>query len=511
MYLTQSLHRALQQRADKPMAICGDRMRTTREVADRVARLAGGMRALGVAPDDRVAVLALNSDRYHETFYAAWWIGAAVNPVNIRWSPAEISYALDDAGATVLFVDDAFLAHVPDLRAACPKLRVVVHCGDTVPPPGMVGYEALIADAEPVDDIRRGGDAVAALLYTGGTTGRPKGVMVSHQGLMTAAIGGQMCTGSAVADGVNLVAAPLFHIAAIYGWLGQNLMGGVHVFLPSFSPESVLEAIHKHRVTTLTLVPTMLQMVVDHPTRRDYDLSSVWTAGYGGSVIPEAVLTRALEAFPNGGLVQGYGMTETALISSLGREDHRTGGRLLRSAGRSTAQCEVRVIGADGCDLPPGATGEIVVRGDTIMLGYWNQPDETAATVRDGWMHTGDAGYLDEDGYLYVVDRVKDMIISGGENVYSAEVENVLAGHPAVAACAVIGLPDDKWGERVHAVVVLQTGARATEDEIRNHVRDRIAGYKAPRSVEFVESLPTSGAGKILKRDLREQRTSPTD
>ncbi|MFE1909209.1 long-chain fatty acid--CoA ligase [Streptomyces gardneri] len=509
MYLTQSLHQALQQRPDSPMTVCGDRVRTTRKVADRVARLAGGFRDLSVAEGDRVAVLALNSDRYHEIFYASWWLGAVVNPVNIRWSPEEIAYALDDAGADTLLIDDAFLPALATLRERCPRLRVVIHCGDGDAPEGLTGYEDLIARSAPVEDLRRGGDALAALLYTGGTTGRPKGVMVSHQGLMTAAVGGQMITGSALPDGVNLVAAPMFHIAAIYGWMGQNLMGGTHVFLPSFTPDSVLEAVHKHRINTLTLVPTMLQMLVDHPRLPDYDLTSVWTAGYGGSVIAEAVLERAAKAFPNAGLVQGYGMTETALISSLGRHDHRNGGARLRSAGRAVAHCEVKIVGADGTALPAGEVGEILCRSDSVMTGYWNRPDETAAALRDGWMCTGDAGYLDAEGFLYIVDRMKDMIISGGENIFSAEVENVLADHPAVATCAVIGLPDERWGEAVHAVVVLQPGADATEEELRDHVRARIAGYKVPRAVEFVRQLPMSGAGKILKRDLRDERFTP--
>lgn len=503
MYLTQSLHRAVQQAPDRTMTICGDRSRTVVEVADRVSRLGAGLRGLGVATGDRVAVLAMNSDRYHETFFASWWIGAAVAPLNLRWSPAEIAYALKDSGSTVLLVDDAFAPLVPGLRENCPELAAAVYCGDGAAPEGTRGYEELIAASEPVEDVRAGGDTLAALLYTGGTTGSPKGVMVSHQGLMTSSLGSQVTTQAAVHGGCLLVSAPMFHIAALSSWMGQNIVGGTLLFLPSFSAEGVLEAIDRHRVTSFGLVPIMIQMLIDHPDAAKYDLSSVQYIAYGASAISEALLRRAMNVFPQSDFTQGYGMTETAIITLLGPDEHRAGGRMLRSAGRAATHCEVRIVGPDGSQLPRGEAGELICRGDNVMLGYWNKPEETAAALRDGWMHTGDGAYMDEDGYVFITDRLKDMIITGGENVYSAEVENALAQHPAVATCAVIGLPDDRWGERVHAVVVLQPGSALTEDELRAHTRELIAGYKVPRTVEFVDTLPMSGAGKILKRELR--------
>jgi acyl-CoA synthetase (AMP-forming)/AMP-acid ligase II len=263
-----------------------------------------------------------------------------------------------------------------------------------------------------------------------------------------------------------------------------------------------MAAIETHCVTDVLLIPTMIQMVVDHPALPDHDLSSLRRLLYGGSAISEAVLNRTMKALPGTELVQAYGMTELAPLATILGPDEHTPARL-RSAGRAAPVTELRIVDADDREVPRGTVGEIVVRGGGVMQGYWRKPDETEAALRGGWMHTGDAAFMDGDGYVFIVDRVKDMIISGGENVYSAEVENALAQHPAVAACAVIGVPDPDWGERVHAVVVLGAGASVTSDELRAHTTTLIAGYKAPRSVEFVDSLPLSGAGKVLKRELR--------
>lgn len=504
MYLTQPLHRALQQLPDAPMTVCGERVRTTREVADRVARLAAAFRSLGVVAGDRVGMLALNSDRLHEYFLATWWIGAAAHPINVRWSPTEIAYALNDSGTEVLLVDDAFTAVVPELRERCPGLRTVIHCGDGPAPADMVSYDGLVRSFAPVPDGRHGGDALALLLYTGGTTGLPKGVMVSHRGLSASLHGSLLAMRNVDHGGTTLVTTPLFHIAAICSWYAQLLMGGTLVFLPAFTPAGFLDAVQRHRVTTCILVPLMVQLVCDHPTLADHDVSSLRSITYGGTASSDTVLRQAMETFPRAGFSQGYGMTETGVLSTLGQEEHVRGGPRLRSTGRATPTVEIAVLGPDGSRLPPGEVGEIATCGDHVMLGYWGKPEETARALRDGWMHTGDAGRFDENGYLYVVDRMKDMIITGGENVYSAEVENALASHPAVASCAVVGLPDDRWSERVHAVIVLKPGRTATLAEIQAHTRSLIAGYKTPRSVEFVETLPVSAAGKILKRVLRD-------
>ncbi|RII14228.1 Long-chain-fatty-acid--CoA ligase FadD13 [Streptomyces sp. YIM 130001] len=500
MYLTQALHRLLQRNPDVPLTVCGDRVRTVRESVERTARLAGALRDLGIRPGDRVGILAFNSDRYHEYLMACWWIGAAVNPINIRWAPPEIRYCLEQSGTRCLFVDDAFLPVVDGLRDV---LDTVVHCGEQPAPDGLLPYETLLASTDPVEDGRFGGDTLAGVFYTGGTTGFPKGVMLSHANMMVSALGSQACEPIAVAGGRMLHAAPLFHSAALVAWNIQTLVGGTHVFTPSFEPVAVLKAVQDHAVSTSMLPPVMIQLLVDHPDRGAYDLSSFRSFLYGASPMPEALLRRAMAAFPSARFLQAYGMTEVAPVATLlTGADHIEGTRL-RSGGRAAPHSEIRIVGADGAELPAGQVGEIAVRGGHVMSGYWNKPDETAEVLRDGWLHTGDGGYLDADGYLYIVDRIKDMIVTGGENVYSTEVENALAQHPAVASCAVIGVPDDIYGERVHAVVVLKPGADTSGGELRDHCKTLIAGYKAPRTTEFVARLPLSPAGKILKRELR--------
>ncbi|NKQ54184.1 long-chain fatty acid--CoA ligase [Amycolatopsis sp. K13G38] len=505
MSLTLGLHRALQQTPDAVMTVYGRRTRTVREVAARVARLAGALRDLGVGAGDRVAMLSLNSDRYHEYLLAVPWAGAVLNPVNIRWSIREIAHSLADSDSRVVLVDDAFAPLVPGLRERYPQLRTVIHCGDAATPADALSYEDLLDSTDPVEDARRSGGELAGLFYTGGTTGFPKGVMLSHTNLVTSALGAAG-TGFMYRPGARLLhAAPMFHLADLSGWIAVTLLGGTHIIVPAFDPVAVLSAIERHRVTEVLLVPVMIQALIDHPDLDRHDLSSVRAVLYGASPIARPALERAMAALPNAGFTQAYGMTELAPIATLlGPDDHRLPG-LLSSAGRAAPHAEVRVVGPDGDPVPTGTVGEVVVRGDAVMLGYWNQPAETRAALRHGWMHTGDGGYLDENGYLFIADRIKDMIVSGGENVYSVEVENVIAAHPAVAACAVIGVPDETWGERVHAVIVRRQGADVTADEIRAHTKALIAGYKAPRTVDFAESLPVSGAGKVLKRELRKR------
>ncbi|MDT5065463.1 MAG: hypothetical protein QOK02_1618 [Mycobacterium sp.] len=505
MYLTQSLHRNLQQDPNRPATIYHDRVRTVSESADRIARLAGALSGLGVQRGDRVAILALNSDRYQEYFYAVPWMGAAINPVNIRWSPAEVAYSLVESDTRVLFVDDAFASMIPALREQFPGLANVIHCGDGDLPKGALSYESLVADNAPIEDTRTGGDELLGVFYTGGTTGHPKGVMLSHDNLLASSIG-TLASGHFVSPGGRLLhTAPLFHLAGIAAWAAGCLVGSTHVIVPMFSPVEVMEAIVDHQVTDALLVPTMIQMLVDDPAIANSDMSSLEHLIYGASPISEAVLERARKVFPAAGFTQAYGMTELSPCATLLTPADHEDPALLRSAGRAAPHVEVRIVDANDNEVPHGEVGEIVVRGDNVMLGYWNRPQDTAAAVKDGWMHTGDGGRMDDKGYVFIVDRIKDMIITGGENVYSAEVENALAAHPAVAACAVIGVPDADWGERVHAVVVLLPGQQATADEIRTHCKALIAGYKAPRSVDFVAALPMSGAGKILKRDLRKQ------
>ena len=503
MYLTQGLHRAVQQKPDAVATICAGRTRTNAESVDRIARLAAALRGLGLQDGDRAAILSLNSDRFHEFLGATCWAGGVVVPVNIRWAVPEIAESLVEVDARILVIDDFFAAYLDRIREAHPRLQHVVHAGDGPTPDGALSFEDLIAGTEPMEDVRRGGADLAGIFYTGGTTGRSKGVMLSHAGLLTSPLGLLASEPFMGRDGVGLHAAPMFHVAAFGVWVAGQIVGGTQVMIPSFEPVAVLTAIQEHQVDEMLLVPTMIQLVVDHPRIDEFDLTSLRRIIYGASPMSDALLGRALKAWPNARFLQAYGMTELSpaatVLTSADHEDPRH----RRSVGRAAPHTEVRIVGPDDVELPRGEAGEIVVRGGNVMLGYWNRPDETAHAVRGGWMHTGDGGYMDDEGFVYLTDRLKDMIITGGENVYSVEVENVLAQHPAVATVAVIGVPDETWGERVHAVVVPAGGATVTLDELHEFCAERIAGYKTPRSMGLVDALPLSAAGKVLKRELR--------
>jgi long-chain acyl-CoA synthetase len=507
-YLTQTLHRAEQVRPNATATIYNRRRQTYAELTQRVRRLAGALKSLGVQPGDRVGMLALNSDRYLEYYLGVWWAGAVLNPVNTRWSSAEIVYSLDDCDTRLLLVDDQFSALVPALLERSNCLRNVVHVSDAAVPSSMLSYEALLETAEPVEDAVRRDDDLAGIFYTGGTTGFPKGVMLSHGNLLSNALAG-LVEVPMPSDWNILHVAPMFHLAAMSLVLRTLVRAARHVILPAFKPLEVMQIIEAEHVDSMLLVPTMIQSVVDHPKLREHDLSGLKQILYGASPISEALLDRAFAAFPGVEFAQGYGMTELSSgISFLLGPAHTPAGRAagkLRSVGQAICGVDVRILDPQGRELMRGKIGEIVVRSPGMMLGYWNKPEASAEALRDGWMHTGDAGYLDEDGYLYIVDRLKDMIITGGENVYSAEVENALASHPAVAACAVLAVPDEKWGEAVHALIVLREGARASEQELSTHCRALIAGYKCPRSIEFRASLPLSAAGKLLKFQLRKE------
>jgi len=368
-------------------------------------------------------------------------------------------------------------------------------------------YEELVAAAAPIPDVEAPETDLAGIFYTGGTTGRSKGVMLSHRNLLSSARNA-LAFSTAEVFTCYLHVAPMFHLANAGAMYLALLMGGSNAIIRAFSPDGAARAIERHRVTSMVLVPTMIQMFVDQPGLDRFDLASLKRITYGASPISEAVLDRAIAALPHVEFVQAYGMTELSPVATaLEWKDHIGEGRAKgrhRSGGRPAAMVELRIVDSDGRTLPPREVGEIVVRGDIVMMGYWEQPEETRKAIIDGWMHTGDAGYMDEDAYVYIVDRIKDMIVTGGENVYSAEVENCVAQHPAVAQCAVIGIPDERWGEAVHAVVMRKPGAEVSEADVIEFCRARIAHHKCPRSVAIrSDPLPLSGAGKILKRELR--------
>jgi len=503
MQLTQSLHRARQQNPDRPATIFGARIRTVAEQFDRVGRLGGALRQFGVEDGDRVAVMALNSDRFLETMYAVPWAGGVVTPLNTRWSEPEIAYALDDSQSSVILVDATFAPLMTSLEEQLGGLKAVIYMDDGEAPIGMRSYEELIAEAQPVADRNRGGDDLAGIFYTGGTTGEPKGVAISHANFMISAMGSQATFPSMRPGGRLLHAAPMFHLADLGAWIMQAMVGGTDVILPAFEPAAVLRTIEEHGVTSALLVPTMIQMLVDHPDAASRDLTSLRGVMYGASPISTAVLDRAMKCFSSAEFMQAYGMTELSPVATLLTPSDHADESLMRSAGRAAAHSQIKIVDEDDAEVPLGTVGQILARGGHVMQGYWGKPEATAEALKGGWMHTGDAGYLNERGYLFVVDRVKDMIISGGENVYSVEVENALAKHSAVATCAVIGVPDDRWGERVHAVVVLKPSASATDTELQEHARELISSYKIPRSVEFRDALPISAQGKVLKRELR--------
>ena len=508
MEVTAGIRRAALIRGRELAVIDGSVRRTWRETLDRVARLAAGLQQLGVRGGDRVAILMLNGHRYLELYYAVPWAGALVMPLNIRLSPLEILAQVTDAEPTVIVVDDTFARVTAHLGGQTASLRAVVHAGDGPPPDGTVGYESLIADSLPAEAAHLGGDDVYGLFYTGGTTAAAKGVMLTHTNICANAynIAVEMTYGP---SDVYLHAAPMFHLADSASTFAVTMTGGAHAFVPSFDPARWTAAVEETGTTTALLVPTMINALINWPGLAERRLPSLRRLLYGGAPISAALVAAAKQRL-GVELQQGYGMTETApLITMLLDADHQVDGphaHRVRSAGRPAVNVDVAILDEAGHPVAVGAVGEICARGPNVMKGYWRKPEETARALRGGYMHTGDLGYMDEDGYVYLVDRAKDMIVSGGENVYSVEVEAALYSHPAVLEAAVFGIPHDVLGEQVHAVVVLKEGHSASPEQVIAHCRDAIAGYKCPKTVAIsAEPLPKSGAGKILKRELRAQ------
>jgi long-chain acyl-CoA synthetase len=456
---------------------------TWSEFYDRVQRRAAFLREAGIEKGDRLAVWMLNSHDYLELYFATAMAGIAIVPVNTRWNAADVDFTLSDSEAMGLAVDEHFACRIGELKHA-PRVLSKPEYSD-----------AHVSFDEPDEED------LVGLFYTSGTTGGPKGVMLTHRNLWSNLLHVMTILGS---RGVYLHAVPMFHAAGLTSIYTNAALGSANVYLATFDPEAFLRLAETHRVVHTVLVPTMLNMILNHPSFEKYDLSSLRRIGYGASPMPEPLIELAMRKLPGVEFVQAYGMTETSpALTALGHEDHV--GARIASAGRAIIGVEVRVVDPADRDVPVGESGEVVARGANVMKGYWKRPEITKEALRGGWMHTGDIGRFDEEGFLYILDRKKDMIKPGGENVYSPEVESMILGHPAVLEASVIGVPHEKWGEAIRAVVVCRPDHAIEEMELIAWCRERMTHFKCPTSVVVVDSLPKGGTGKIQKNVLRER------
>ncbi len=489
MIHTHSLDRAARFYPTRNALASAGTSTTFRGLHDRVATVAAALAGQGFRTGDRLALLLPNEPEYIELVYACAWLGVIVVPVNTRLSPTEIDRVLTDASPQGL------IRH------------------SSLPKPSVGLLWELVLDQQPLDAARESvpnvpvpiydPEAVLALVYTSGTTGHPKGATLTHANVL-ANVHFLNYWMPYEEGGVYLHAAPMFHIVDLPLLFAAPAFGTCQVTIPKFNPRNFCETVARQRVTHTMLVPTMINLLLQLPNLNKYDLSSLKRVAYGGSPIAPDLIRRTREAFPNLKLVQGYGLSETGFLTGLEDQEH-TGNKLL-ACGRPCPGVDVRVVDSSGKEVMIGQPGELVARGANVMRGYWNNPDETRAALANGMFRSGDAGYQDADGYFYILDRIKDMIVTGGENVYCGEVEAVIYEHPAIREAAVFGIPDPQWGELVMACVVLKTGKTLSADELAAHCRQSLANYKIPRRVEFSESeLPKTGSGKILKRVLRER------
>jgi long-chain acyl-CoA synthetase len=473
----------------KEAIVCGADRLDYDALWSRCRRLAGYLDGLGLHRGDRVAIVAANCHRYLEAYLALPSAGYVIVPLNTRSTVAELEYAAVDSQARVLLTDrepstlDSHFEHVIRMPE---------------------GYEEAIADAMPATlGIHVHEDDLAGVFYTGGTTGKAKGVMLTHRNLI-ANTWTALSWSRLTHDDRWLIMAPLFHAAGTCAVLATVWVTGTQILVSPSSPGDVLDLIERERATVTLAVPTTLAAASDEQFARPRDVSSLRLLSHGASPVATEILRRAAKAFPEAELLHLYGTTETSPIATaLPHEELLLGTPAARSCGYPALGVQVRVLDLEGAAVPPGEVGEVVIRGANVTTGYWNKPEETAAALRDGWYHTGDLGYLDDECRLYLVDRLKDMVVTGGENVYTVEVEEVLYSHPRVAEASVFGVPDDRWGESIYAVVVPRD--EVTADELIEYCRERIARFKVPKHIAVsAEPLPRSGAGKILKRQLRE-------
>ena len=504
--LPSALDRTLRLHGARPAIVDAERTFTWRQFADRVARAAGLLKQLGIERGDRFGIVSRNTFRHAELITAGYWMGAVPVPVNIRLAPPEIGFILKDADCRIVAIEDVFW-DLAGSDALAPWRGRLLYVSPDRAAHDVAQYEALLATAEPAQLADAAEDDDAILLYTGGTTGRSKGVRLTHRNVVSN--GMQMAHHWRVrSDDIYLHIPPMFHSADLLG-TAFTLVGGAHAYLPQFSGEAALKAIEDYRVTIAMFAPTMVIMTLQVENLADYDLSSFRNLFYGSSPMAVEWVKRTMDAFKGVEIQQGYGLTETSpILTTLSPEDHiralDSGDySRLKAAGRPLIGIDMRIVDDDDNEVPIGEVGEVVVRGPNVTKGYLNRPEDNEKAFRDGWFHTGDVGRMDKQGYMYLMDRKKDMIITGGENVYSSEVEAVLYQHPGIFEVAVIGVPDSKYGEALFAAIVPAPGVELCEDEVIEHCRGRIGGYKIPRRMAFVDELPKSALGKILKTELR--------
>jgi long-chain acyl-CoA synthetase len=496
---------------ERDALVCGDRRITYMEMAQRVNRLANALQSRGIQRGTKVAVMAMNSPQYVETYYACAKTGAVFVPLNYRAKREEIVHMLNDSGASLLFVGKRYLELVESLKPELPAIKDFV-CIDG-PVDGMPGYPDLLAtgsDDEIYVDIDE--QDATVLMYTSGTTALPKGVILTYLTLSVYVVNTMSPADPEETPDVTLLSVPVYHVAGLTAIMSSIWGGRTLVILPQFEPQLWLEAVSKERVTHSFVVPTMLKRIMDQPAFDKYDLSSLQLITYGAAPMPYEVVRKAVDVFTCG-LMNAYGQTEsTSTMTYLGPEDHRIEGteeekakklQRLRSVGRPMDDVEVAIMDRDGNILPAGKEGEICVSGSRIMREYHGQKEATEAAIKDGWLHTGDVGYLDDDSYLFITGRTKDLIIRGGENISPGEIESALEDNPKIAEAAVIGVPDVEWGERVMALIVLRPGESMTKDEVVQYCKGRLASFKAPEEVAFVNELPRNPLGKVLKTELR--------
>ncbi len=477
---------------------------TYRQLDERVNRLANALLAKGVGKNDRLAVLAENTHTYLEIYFAASKMGISTMPLNFRLSDNEIQLIINDSEATVLFVGDGYETRGKGLMRDCENIRFLISIDHDENE--SLFYEKMLEEATPEDPhLDPDPEEMAILMYTGGTTGLPKGVMMSHKGLMTGLIGITLQMSFSRNDATCFV-LPLFHVS-FWPAFSVLMTGGKVVIIRKPDIGNILKSIQDEKCTHINAVPTLYGWMLQTEDIDKYDLSSLRLLTYAGSPFPPDLLKQSITRF-GAKFEQAYGMTECIGGSFLNMEDHELKGsrsKLLTSAGKPSLSVEVQIMGDQDNILSPGEVGEVVLRGQCLMMGYWKNPELTQNTVRNGWYHTGDMGYIDEEGFLFLVDRKADMIVTGGENVYPKEVENVLYNHPDVIMAAVVSAPDEKWGERVQAVVVLQNGASLAEEDLIRFCKEQLAGYKCPRKIEFWHSLPVTPVGKILRKEIKKK------